>query len=634
MKGKYLFLLLLLAGSQRAAAAEYPVSALADSLQREAAMVKRYDETVIEIKSPGKARYYHKYANTILGSAGEPYAAFYCHYNRFWDLSNASGTLYDASGKELKRVKKKEMDDYSGTDESSLMTDTRYKKHDFYYRSYPFTVAYEEESEADGLFGLPEWMPQQRADIAVEYSKLVIITPKDYVLRYKPVHYNGNPVVTENGDKKVYTWEIKNLPAARQEAYAPSWKKRTPQVLLALSDFEIQGYKGNMTSWEGFGLFIGSLLQNRDVLPDEVKRQVHALTDGLPDEYAKIDTLYSFLQKNTRYISIQLGIGGWQPYDAAFVVSKRYGDCKALSNYMVALLKEAGIKAYYVLIRAGDGSEGLVADFPSNQFNHATVVVPVGKDSVWLECTSQTVPAGYIGSFTGGREALLIDEKGGHVVHTTSYDMEKNQAVRQVQATVDDNGKLSASVQTRYTGVQQEDVHDIMYQLTRKEQAEHLKKRLNLPTYDITDFSYTEKRNRLPVVDERLQLSAENYATVSGRRLFITPNIFSTYISKLKEEENRVNDIVFSHPYKDVDSVQISLPAGYTAEAMPRNVELNSRFGQYSIRFTLQDNRLSMVRVYAHYSGSFPAATYKELVAFNNAVYKADNSRLVLVKKE
>ena len=65
------------------------------------------------------------------------------------------------------------------------------------------------------------------------------------------------------------------------------------------------------------------------------------------------------MQNNTRYISIQLGIGGWRPFEAAYVASKGYGDCKALSNYMYSLLKEAGILSYYTLVKAGAGEEDI-----------------------------------------------------------------------------------------------------------------------------------------------------------------------------------------------------------------------------------------------------------------------------------
>ena len=73
----------------------------------------------------------------------------------------------------------------------------------------------------------------------------------------------------------------------------------------------------------------------------------------ITDPQTKVAVLYNYLQQNTHYVGIQLGIGGWQTYDAAYVATKKYGDCKALSNFMISLLKEAGIKGHAVVIKGG-----------------------------------------------------------------------------------------------------------------------------------------------------------------------------------------------------------------------------------------------------------------------------------------
>ena len=59
------------------------------------------------------------------------------------------------------------------------------------------------------------------------------------------------------------------------------------------------------------------------------------------------------MQSRTRYASIQLGIGGYKPAPAMEVSEKGYGDCKGLTNYMSALLKEAGITSYYTWVKSG-----------------------------------------------------------------------------------------------------------------------------------------------------------------------------------------------------------------------------------------------------------------------------------------
>ncbi len=201
------------------------------------------------------------------------------------------------------------------------------------------------------------------------------------------------------------------------------------------------------------------LIKGRNILPDEIKKKVHDLTDNLKDDKEKVFGLYDFLQQNTRYVSIQLGIGGWQPFEASYVAEKKYGDCKALSNYMIALLKEAGITGKYIEIFAGESPPPFIEDFPFSQFNHVISCVPLKKDTIWLECTSQTKSAGYMGSFPGDRNAILIDETGGHLVHTPVYKVADNLQLRKVKAIADKEGNLNAEIMSTYSGLQQDFLH-------------------------------------------------------------------------------------------------------------------------------------------------------------------------------
>lgn len=614
-------------------AQSYNTLLIADSLTKQANVVCRFNELRIEIKDPGKARIYNKRAYTILNEAGDRYSFFYTHYDKFNDINDIDGSLFDASGKQLKNVKKKDIEDLSGNDDISLMVDTRFKAHSFYYRNYPYTVEYEESKTIDGVFDLPDWYPQQSNTMSIQYSKLVVVTPKDLDIRYKQFNYAGKPVITEDKDTKTYTWEIKNIPAKPNEVLQPSWREISPVVLLAPTSFEIQGYKGEMSSWENFGMFINSLLKDKSTLPDVVKQKVHAITDGINDPKEKVKLLYNFLQQNTRYISVQLGIGGWQPFDANYVFTKRYGDCKALSNYMVALLKEAGVKANYVLIRAGDDEEDILTDFPSHQFNHATVCVPM-EDTMWLECTSQTVAPGYQGDFTGNRHALLIDEKGGHVVKTKYYNAADNLQQRFITSSIDESGKLTANIKTHYTCLQQDDLHRKINYFSKDKLLESLKKDIDLPDYDIVNFNYEEKKMEKAAVDEDLQLTANSYASVSGKRMFVMPNILSKNNTKLKTEEQRRYDIVYPSSFTDQDSISIKIPPGYNIESMPKDVVINNKFGSYEIHFRFEADNITCTRNYTRSEGRFPASDYPELVKFYDSMYKADRSKIVFIKKE
>lgn len=615
-------------------AQSYNITLVPDSLKKNANLVVRAEEQVLEIKSPAKATLHAKHVYTILNEAGQKYAGFATRYDKFVSINYINGTLYDAAGKELKHVKKKDMQDLSGNGEESLMEDSRYKEYDFYYRTYPYTVEFEEELDIDGIQGFGDWMPLQRPARSVQSSRYTIIAPKSYQLRYKASHCNVAPAIAETGDKKTYTWETKNLAALYTEPNAPAWNEIVPAVLFAPSDFEVSGFKGNMSTWTDYGKFMYQLIKGRDVLPDNIKAKVHELTDALKDDRQKVYVLYDFLQKNTRYISIQLGIGGWQPFDATYVATRKYGDCKALSNYMIALLKEAGIKGKYVEISAGDNADPLVEDFPSSQGDHVIACVPMASDTIWLECTSQVESPGYMGSFTGDRKAILIDEDGGHVVSTPHYNSADNIQLRVVSAGINADGNLDAQVNTRFTGIAQEYVHGLLYGVSKEQRDRYLNESLNLPTYQVDKSNYEEEKGRIPVIKEYLHVTSMGYASATGKRLFIAPDLFNKTGLRYSADSVRKYDIVNDHAFRDIDSITITIPPGYAPESVPQNLQLDSRFGKYAFNVKIEGDKIFYRRLLEKSRSRFPASDYAELVKFQDQVYKADRSRIVLVKKE
>ena len=631
---KKLLICILLLCNQTVFCQKYIAAAIPDSLKKNADAVKRFEELRVNIKSISKAVITHRYVITILNEEGAKFATYENYYDKLQSLENISGHLYDAAGKELKSVKKKDIADYSASDNISLISDNRIKRHQFYYNQYPYTVEYEDEQEINGIFFLPKWDPLENTRLSVEQSAFLVETPLDFELRVKQIAFKEQPAITVNGSKKNYAWKVNNLSALVYEPYQPGWEELSPSVIIAPSKFEIENYPGDMSSWSNLGKFINTLNMNRQQLPENIKQDVHRLTDALSNSNEKIKVLYDYLQKNTRYISIQLGIGGWQPFDANYVATKKYGDCKALSNYMVSLLKEANIAGKYVLISAGENKVGLREDFPSPYFNHAIVCVPLQKDTMWLECTSQTVSAGYMGSFTGNRKALLIDDDGGHVVKTPSYKTKDNLQIRKVEAAINEEGTLSAKVITRFTGLQQDDMHSLMHGATAEEKKRYLNSTLSLPTYSVENFEYTETKGMLPEVIEKISITSPNYANITGRRLFVAPNFFNKSSGKLLEDNDRKYDLQFNASYLDEDSIQIAIPANYVVEAMPKPVSIKNNYGAYSIQFFVKENHIEVVRRNERTAGYFSKNEYKNVLNFFNEIYTADRGRIVLVKKE
>src|SRR5258705_5301746 len=138
----------------------------------------------------------------------------------------------------------------------------------------------------------------------------------------------------------------------------------------------------------------------------------------------------------------------------------------------------------------------------------------------------------------------------------------------------------------------------------------------------------------IPEIEEKLDLYVSNYASITGKRLFILPNVMNRSNTKLKTDEERKYDIVLHHEYKDIDSVEIEIPKGYEPESLPQAVNIETKFGKYSSATKLSNDKIGYYRVMEQYSGSFPAKDYAGLVKFYDAIYKADRNKVVLVRNE
>lgn len=613
---------------------ELAAALIPDSLKENAHAVVRESTETFRMEALSRSHNIRHCTVTILDPEGDRYGVIIHTYTPgLYEVAGAKATLYDAAGMRVRKMKTSDMEDGNYDVDGAMVDDTRYKYYNFSYHQYPYTVEYELDIKMYNSYSFPDWLPQQREDVSVQHSALSVQLPDNYPLRYR-LSRVGKP--KESAPEKgmhQYDWAVSNLCAMPHEAMAEAWSRRSPNVLTGPGDFEMQRYKGNLDSWSNMGKFFSTLNANRDVLPDAMIAKVHQLTDTVKTVDEKIAALYQYLQQNTRYVNISLGIGGLQTYDAQYVARRGYGDCKALSNYMQSLLKAAGIPSSCVLIHGGSYETDFIPDFVSHQFNHVIVMVPHNKDTTWLECTSQTLFPGYLSAFTANRYCLAVTADGGALVHTPTYKMEDNRRNAVMQVTVDETGNAHMDCATHYTGQEQDGRHQLIHNRSKEEILRALKDAYSLPTYDVAGYTWQEHPGRIPAIDDHIQLDVNGYAQVTGKRLFLVPNVLHHSGTKLNKDTVRTANLQFDDTYHYSDTTRFTLPGGYKVEALPRPQDLHSAFGDYHSELQLKDNQLTYIRDFKQRSGVFPAATYQDAVNFYDAVYKADRSRAVFVKE-
>jgi hypothetical protein len=605
----------------------YNAHTIPDSLRQNATVVLRKYSVDYAVKTDRKAiRKEHRIVTLLKdGSLSDFYSSPYLAYDKLRAITHLEAFLYDGNGKLVQPLKKKDIQDQKMFD--AWVDDNRYKILNFPRLAYPYTIEYKVEYEEDETMFYPNFYPQEDPDIAVQNATLDISIPSN-TLRYKEMNMADDDKVSINNN--TYSWHFKPIKAFKQPAFAPSAQSYLPHVMTAPHDFAMGNYKGNMSSWSAYGQFLNQLGKDRQVLTVKTVDSLKKMVADCRDTACIVEKLYAHLQNTTRYFSIQLGIGGWQPFPANEVDRKKYGDCKALSNYMVAMLAAVGVKGTYVIIRANDPVQ--YADFPNPFFNHAIACVPMAQDTIWLECTSQKASCGFMGSFTDNRLALLVDETGGKVVHTPKYDEKVNTIYKKSRILLDSLGNATIQGENQYAGVEAESLEHIA-EKDESNQRKHFYKSFKINQFNIKKLVYNRHKTRIPTVDEHFELSVDKLASVNGQRLFLPINLFSVWNAIPMEDSARQYEVqADDRGFTQIDSVIFELPIGFKLESKYAPIQLDSDFGQYEMKVIHNKNQILFFRKLILNNKIFKKEKYGFLNDFLRQVIKADKSKLVLVK--
>lgn len=610
----------------------YNVANIPEELKKNAYAVVRQDNTVCEVISNNSLSVKNHFAITIFDKSGDFLNSFYKYYDNNEKITEAKVVFYNSSGKKINSFKMKDFDDYSAVSGFSLFEDHRVLTFSPNINSYPYTVEYLSTSIEKEYISLYNWLPVPYENVGIQSSQLTIIVPEDYTLKYKIFNLDNDFKIDYESGNTIYNISIKDFPVMEDEPYSPSWENYVPHIRIVPQNFEMEKYEGSYSSWNEFGKWVYKLKEGKDVLPEDFVVELTNKLSGIEDQKEKILTLYKHLQNTTRYVNISYGIGGYQPYSATTVNDNGYGDCKALSNYLYSMLKIFGINSIYTLIYAGSGKGDIITDFPSQQFNHVILCVPNSGDTIWLECTSQTTPPGFVSSFISDRTVLLIDEEGGRIARTKKYKPEENLQLRKANVDIKNSGsELYAKIETQYIGQRYSVVENIIHQ-SAKDQKDYLLKTISIPQFNINNFAISNESEGMdPVGRINLDLKIENYMTKSGDRVFLPLNLMNKYGSVPKGITDRKNDLYISNSYYTVDSICFNLPENFKLEYLPDSVELKEDFGEYKFHCSMNENKIIAVREFKIQKGTYPKESYADFVYFIIEIKKSDGSKALFL---
>lgn len=625
---------LLLCLSVFAEEQKYKVSEIPAELLVDANAVIRLNNEDFIVYSESKAIEKVIYAVTILNDKADNLATFNEYYDNSISLKILSIRIYDKDGKLIKKIKDKDILDIASNPDYILLGDSRIKYYNYKSATYPYTMEYEYEKKHTSLISYTHWYPMYSYETSVESACLKVEIPNNLKARYRDEYFPSKLVLTNKEKTVNYCWKVSNITSIKSESFSPDFSERFPNVTIAPSVFEYEGYLGDMSTWNSYGKWSYKLLEARDFIEENTKAEILALVSGIKDKKEIVKKVYQYVQNKTRYICISLGIGGFQPFPASDVDKNGYGDCKALSNYTKALLKIVGIESFYTEVGAGESTKIKYKDFASaSQTNHIILCVPMQKDSIWLECTSQDSPFNYLGKFTSDRYALLIKEDGGELVKTHHYNINDNlkESVSNVELLKD--GSLKYNVLSKYHSLYFDDI-SAYFSISEKKQEESLRKSLDISDYNIDKFNFRMLNDGKYSCGEReLNLTLNKCVSVTNKRIFLPVNLITQSYYHFADRKERKFKIVEDECYTVSDTIYYKIPDYYELESMPKNKDIESKYGKYKSTYSIGDSKITCVRTMEINKGEYPAEEFKDFYDFHKKIRKEETVMIVLIDK-
>ncbi|MDO5509180.1 MAG: DUF3857 domain-containing protein [Weeksellaceae bacterium] len=614
----------------------FPVSEIPAEIlnDKSKSAVVRSEKTELVLLSQDRFEHQYEIVVTVFNSNADHFTSFPIHYIPSTKIKQYYGEVYDADGKIIKKLGKKDFSDYSAVDNSSLYTESRVLVGDFTPTRYPYTIKYFVSLEQSNTAFIPTWQPFSGYNIGVEKSEYIINNPRNLTYFFSLYNQDQFAVRQEKSGNKLHL-AIEKIAGIDYEPMAPQASSFFPYARVALQDFNLISVKGSAKDWKEFGLWYNNnLLNDRMDIPTETKNQIKQLVANEEDVEEKVYKIYNYLQQKTRYINVALNIGGWQPYKASHVNRTGYGDCKGLSNYMKSLLDAVDIPSNLVILYADSRhKQNFDADLPAPQGNHMLLQVPTKEDTIWLECTTQQGPFNHLGQFGYDRKALVLTPEGGVIQKTQFYPKEKNITSTKINTTNLPNNKVNLILESSHFGLMYDDERRFIDMnqddLKKQFQAQYS----HLGQVYVKEINITNDK-RYGNIQREVNANIDNWHQ-KPNPVFLVTSINPFFQNPYNYGRNNDRKLPFHIPFGSISTFQASyqIPEHHSIVEMPQNQKISTIFGSYEMSITSDDKQILIHSTIDLNQGEYSKQQYNDFIDFFKNIERVEKSKILFEKK-
>ena len=587
-----------------------------------------FSEDILSVQSNGRIKKVERRVYKILRPDGRNYGTIRADFDAESRISNIHGWCIPSQGKDYE-VKEKDAIETAlfGVQNGELMTDLKSKILTIPAADPGNIVGYEIEQELRPYVMQDVWAFQR--EIPVREAHYSLQLPPGW--EYKSALLNHSEVPPSGGNGQ-WQWVVNDVAAIRPENGMPAWQSIAGFMVISLFG-NASGRVNGFQDWKAMGIWENGLASGRREASPEIKKKTAELTANGATTLAKMRALAEFMQRDIRYVAIQLGIGGWQPHPAPEIFLHKYGDCKDKATLLSTMLKEIGVESYYLDINTERGTINpttpatrwfdhvvLAIHLPgdlNDQSLHMIIAHPKLGRLLVFDPTDEFTPFGYLRGELQESYALLVTPDGGELIKVPQLPASMNGFERTAKASLDSVGTLRGEFVDQRNGdygmYQRAALKSVSKDADKIKPIETLVSR-SLTTFQITKASVLNLNQTDQPFKYIYSLVAEKYAKTTGNLLLVRPRILGFNSSDLLEtKESRKYPVEFDGPVKNTDLFEITLPPGYEVDDLPPPINADYSFASYHSKTEVNGNTLKYTRTFEVKELSVPASKAEEL---------------------
>ncbi|MFM6956657.1 MAG: DUF3857 domain-containing protein [Ignavibacteria bacterium] len=431
----------------------------------------------------------------------------------------------------------------------------------------------------------------------------------------------------------LYSWSIHKEPGIVYETDMPT----LPEIGKVLRFTTIP-------NWVFLVDWYAELAQSKAQSSYEIKEAVKQLIPH-PEtltEKEKIQKVFQFITDNIRYSSVSFRQSAFIPQKARDVLVNKIGDCKDVSTLGIAMLRELGIKADYVLVNSGN-EERLLNVLPSIAFNHCIIAVQEKhtQKPLFLDLTASNFPTGVIPAADKNAFSLLIkqgvsqpillpDKQVAAPTFIARSTVQFSEDGMIIQGGEKVSGTLTAQYRSAYKGKTFEERKKMMQTALASD----------IPSAKINDL--------VIIGADSLSENMSMYYTYEAPNSVAEAGTYKIIRIPWRNELSTDNALTYEHrtyPVKnlyDVDTtyeeVSMIIPKGYVLAEIPQSVNYVNPSAEYAFSVMVKEKDgltlLTASRTFIKKKTFIEPKEYQEYKAFYSKAVREDRRQLLLKKVE